>query len=98
MTATLPPSSLSQPPKIFRPEHPGSASRSAAAVVVALVLPPWVGRGVAAGRPPDPRLPQQIAQASRNLKAEQLKLSNERPRCKQSRARSGPRRPPPRTP
>jgi hypothetical protein len=80
MTATIPPVAPEQHPP---PEAPSRTSRKgikiAGAVVAGLVL---LGGGFAAGyargRSPIHGYQQQIAQANRNLNAEQHKLSNEK--------------------
>ena len=78
MTATSPPIIPVQPSESPPPKSRKRITIAAAVVVGLVLLGGGFAAGVAAGRSPIPGYQQQIAQASRNLKAEQLKLSNEK--------------------
>jgi hypothetical protein len=78
MTTTSPPTVPVQPPESPPPKSRKRIKTAAAAVAGLVLLGGGFAAGVAAGRSPIPGYQQQIAQGSRNLNAEQLKLSSEK--------------------
>jgi hypothetical protein len=78
MTATSPPTVPVRPPESPPPKSRKRIKIAAAVVAGLVLLAGGFAAGVAAGRSPIPGYQQQIAQASRNLNAEQLKLSSEK--------------------
>jgi hypothetical protein len=78
MTATSSATVPVQPPESPLPKSRKRIKIAAVVVSCLVLLGGGFASGVAAGRSPIPGYQQQIAQASRNLNAEQLKLSNEK--------------------
>jgi hypothetical protein len=78
MTATSSPTVPVQPAESPPPKSRKRIKIAAVVAACLVLLGGGLASGVAAGRSPIPGYQQQIAQASRNLDAEQLKLSNEK--------------------
>lgn len=78
MTATSPPTVPVQPPESPPPKSRKGIKLAAVVVGALVLLGAGFAAGVAAGRSPIHGYQQQIAQANRNLTAEQFKLSSEK--------------------
>jgi hypothetical protein len=78
MTATSPPTVPVQPPESPPPKSRKGIKIAAAVIAGLVLLGGGFAAGYASGHSPVPGYQQQVAQGSRNLSAEQLKLSSEK--------------------